>query len=586
MVATPTPTAKRLISQAYVKLDGTDLTSDIMADLLRVRVEGSVHLPDMAILEFDNSDLKWSEAERITIGQEIKVYFGDADLKSDEPVFAGEVAGMEIDVGMSGAIMMRIRGYDRAHRLHRGRITKVFKDVTDSDIAQEVASAVGLKCEVQNTPGKHPWVLQNNQTNWEFLQERAALHGYEVQVRDKTLVFKPPPSTEREAIDLEWNRELLSFRATMATGEQVNEVQVRGWDPLNKETVVGVASNAKNLPILDQGKNDGGQVAESAFQKPAKMVIARQPIYSQDQADRLAQTVLNELAGTFITAQGIAMGNPKLQLGSEVNLKSVGKQFTGKYMVTQITHRYEPDGYLIDFEVTGRRSTDLISLVSQREAPAMHVLTGVVSNSRDDETGPGIGRVKVKFPQLGDDIESYWCRLVAPGAGPDRGIEFIPEVDDEVLVVGSSMDNLYVLGGLWNSKDLPPYKSSAAAPSGSVEKRAIRTRTGHEILLDDGSSGGITIIDSTGNNKVQINTSDNSLKAEVNGDITIKSKTGSITIDAALGLTVKAGTNFSAEATGNAAIKGNGQASLEGTASAAVRTSGVATLSGSAVSLG
>jgi hypothetical protein len=143
-----------------------------------------------------------------------------------------------------------------------------------------------------------------------------------------------------------------------------------------------------------------------------------------------------------------------------------------------------------------------------------------------------------------------------------------------------------VLGGLWNSLDLPPYKSNEAAPSGSVEKRAIRTRTGHEILLDDGSSGGITIIDSTKNNKVHINTSDNSLTAEVNGDITIKSKTGSITIDAALGLTVKAGTNFSAEATGNAAIKGNGQASLEGTASAAVRTSGVATLSGSAVSLG
>ena len=212
----------------------------------------------------------------------------------------------------------------------------------------------------------------------------------------------------------------------------------------------------------------------------------------------------------------------------------------------------------------------------------MYLLQGLVSDTHDPED---LGRVMVKFPMLGDGIESDWCRLVALGGGKDRGIQFLPEVDDEVLLIGSSMHQLYVLGGLWNSLDLPPFKNSQAAPSGDVEKRVIRSRTGHQILIDDGSDGGITIVDSTGGNKVQIKTSDNSLLAEVTGDINLKA-TGSINIEATGSISLKATANLSAEANGTASVKANGQASLEGGGAVSVKAGGVATLSGSSVSLG
>jgi len=367
MVATATPTTRRLVTNVYIKLDGADLppAQDVMADLLRVRVDGSVHLPDLAVMEFDNSDFKWSNQDKFQLGQELKVYFGDADLHSDEPVFAGEVTRMEVDVGLSGAVMMRICGYDRAHLLHRGRINKVFLQTKDSDIAQQIAGELHLQSDVDPTPGVHKYVHQHNQTNWEFLQERAARYGFELLVRDKTLSFKRPPRTQPAPIDLAWHEHLLSFRATMTTGDQVNEVEVRGWDPVNKKEVVGVASSPEYLPVLDEGQTNGGDVAESAHHRQTKVIVVDQPVYDQEQAQHLAQAILNERAGTFITAQGLAEGDPHMKLGSEVNLKNVGKQFTGKYRVTQISHRYEPEGYKIDFEVTGRRSTDLISLVSQ-----------------------------------------------------------------------------------------------------------------------------------------------------------------------------------------------------------------------------
>ncbi|MPZ49089.1 MAG: VgrG-related protein [Dehalococcoidia bacterium] len=580
MVATPTE--KRLISQAYVKLDGANLGDDMMADLLRVRVDGSVHLPDLAILDFDNSDMKWSNPERIKIGQEIKVYFGDADLKSDEPVFTGEVTAIELDVGMGGSITMRIRCYDRAHRLHRGRHTRVFLQVKDSDIAVQIAGELGLQTDIQVTSGVEDWVLQNGQTNWEFLQERAARNGFELQVRDKSLVFKPPPSTERQPVTLRWNQELLSFRATMTTGDQVNRVEVRGWDPINKEVVIGTAERPKGLPKVGESRT-GGEVAQSAFQKPTTMLLSRQPIYDQEQAQRLAQSVLDELAGSFITAQGVAMGDPRLQLGSKVTMESIGTQFSGEYSVTQISHNYEPEGYTINFEVTGRRSTDLVSLMAPPSTPAVHVMMGKVDSTRDPRD---LGRVKVKLPVLGQDIVSDWCRVLSPGGGPDRGWQFLPEVDDEVLLIGDSMSNLCVLGGLWNSQDLPPSPNSEAAPSGQVNRRLIKSRTGHMILFEDSDDGGgITIVDGSGNNKMVIKTGDGSLTTQVNGDITFKS-VGAIKLEAGTSLSIKALTNITQEATGNVSIEATGQATLKAAGSARVEGGASASLSGASVSLG
>jgi phage protein D len=575
-----TPTEKRLIAQCYVSLDGTELRQEVMDDLLVARFEGSVHLPDLAILDFRNPDLRWTEAEQFKIGQAIEVNLGDRDVK--EIVFSGEITGVELDVTMSGAIELRVRAYDRAHRLHRGRFTKVYRNMTDSDIAAQIARDLGLQSDVTSTREVHEYVLQDNQSNWDFLQARANMLGFELQVRDKTLTFKPGPTSPGAPIDLAWREELLSFRARMTTGEQVSEVEVRGWDPINKKAVTGRAADPKGLPSIGETRN-GGEVANAAFHKKTPFLVARQPIYSQAQADQLAQTVLDEMAGTFVTAEGVALGNPKLRLGSEVNLKSVGKQFSGKYAVTQITHVYEPTGYRIEFEVTGRRSTDLVSLTTATPQVDSHILTGIVTNNKDDRD---IGRVKVKLPTLGPDVESNWCRIAAPGAGKDRGMEYLPEVDDEVLLMGSDINNLYVLGGLWSVIDEPPVKSGEAVEGGEVVKRTIKSRTGHEITLNDSTSEpSITIVDSTGDNKIFIDTRSNKLEISVNGDISIKGKQN-VEIEAGMAMSLKAGMGFEVTANLDAKITANTQLALEGMLNTGLRSGGAISISAPAIGLG
>src|SRR5437868_3604561 len=87
------------------------------------------------------------------------------------------------------------------------------------------------------------------------------------------------------------------------------------------------------------------------------------------------------------------------------------------------------------------------------------VVVGVVTNNQGDPDG--LGRVKVKFPWLSNEEESFWARVAAPMAGKERGFYFLPEVEDEVLVAFEQGDVRfpYVVGSLWNGKDAPPAKN-------------------------------------------------------------------------------------------------------------------------------
>src|SRR3712207_7582644 len=81
------------------------------------------------------------------------------------------------------------------------------------------------------------------------------------------------------------------------------------------------------------------------------------------------------------------------------------------------------------------------------------VTIGRVVNNLD---AMGEARVQVSLPWM-PGVEP-WARVAAPSAGSSRGMYFIPQVDDEVLVAFNHGDvsDAYILGSLWNALDRPP----------------------------------------------------------------------------------------------------------------------------------
>jgi len=129
------------------------------------------------------------------------------------------------------------------------------------------------------------------------------------------------------------------------------------------------------------------------------------------------------------------------------------------------------------------------------EAPAdgFAIAPGVVTNNLD---ALGEGRVQVRVTSV--PALEPWCRLATIGGGSGRGVVWVPQIDDEVLVAFAHNDSsaAYVLGGLWSTKDRPPL----TLPSDFLTKRVIKTGIagglGHEIELDDLEQS-ITITSST-----------------------------------------------------------------------------------------
>jgi uncharacterized protein involved in type VI secretion and phage assembly len=197
-------------------------------------------------------------------------------------------------------------------------------------------------------------------------------------------------------------------------------------------------------------------------------------------------------------------------------------------------------------------------LFPKQSARALGVAVGLVTNNQDPE---GLGRVKVKYPWLGDDDESYWARLVVPMAGNDRGTWFLPEVDDEVLIAfdQGSLDYPYVLGALWNGKDKPPESNS----DGKNNHRTIKSRSGHIIRMDDtDGSEKLEIIDKSGNNKIVVDSSQNSITIESGGDIKLTAK-GKVTLSGN-GVEIQSQADGSFKASGTLDVNANGQLNLKG----------------------
>jgi uncharacterized protein involved in type VI secretion and phage assembly len=187
------------------------------------------------------------------------------------------------------------------------------------------------------------------------------------------------------------------------------------------------------------------------------------------------------------------------------------------------------------------------------------VYPAIVTNNNDTEK---LARVKVKFPWLADDKESHWVRVASVGGGATRGLLWLPEVNDEVLVAFERGDfnRPYILGGLWNGKDAPP--DTASVKNGKVETRIIQTRVGHKIRLVDDSSGPlIEIVDSKGNTTIKMEEQTKKITITSKGDIDLTA-TGNLNLEGA-NVTVKAKTKLDMQGA-TADVKASGILNVKG----------------------
>lgn len=574
-----------------ITIEALPLPTSMRAALMGGTIEHQRNAPSMALLRFHDADTAILDDSTLTPGNRLSVKAaGASDAPDQRPattIFEGEIVAIEMGAAGGDMLTTCIRAYDKSHRLHRARQSRTFLNQRDGDIVKAVVGDHGLDARVDAGTTRRPWQCQHDQTDWDFILQLARENGCEVGMVDGTfrlaaegtLVSGPPTS-------LAYGEGLHDLRLRLSAAEQSSTVSVRGWDPTKKEPVKNTSGNPR--PESAPQGVDVKTVARK-FTQRENLDIDHAVTDAAIAKRRADATRANELS-TVVEAEGAALGNPLLRPGGRIKLEGIGDRLSGTYVLSSVRHEFGPDAFSTAFTITGCHDRSLLGVTrpgSLRRSGA-DVTAGAgpavatVTNINDPNTQ---GRVKVRLGWLGDDVESDWAPVVAPGAGPTSGLQLLPEVDDQVIVTFAHGDvrRPMVLGGLWNTTAAMP--SQDAVSSGSVVHRVWQSRSGHVLDFDDTSgSETVTITAKDGTSFTLGNGSQSQAKLTTGKATITLSPQGDVTIEAGKDLGLKAQGKVTIEGTAGVSVTSKATMEVAGTTTT-VKGDAMTTLKGGVIQI-
>ena len=168
-----------------IKTDGQEIDGGLIVDLLDLRIEQSIHLPDVTTIRFNDPEFKHFDATEFSIGNELVVELTNDEDEQHE-VFSGEVTGLSIEPGGGKSHELVITALGKGHRLARKVNVRSFTEMTDSDIIASIAADHSLQTDIDTTSTVHTYVLQS-ESDFEFLTRRALLLGFRWWISGSTL---------------------------------------------------------------------------------------------------------------------------------------------------------------------------------------------------------------------------------------------------------------------------------------------------------------------------------------------------------------------------------------------------------------
>ncbi len=354
----PTRVLPEVATPAFeIAVDGQPLSPEMAGVVEAIEVNDALQAPAMFSLRVNVLDSATQEVsgeilDLFKMKGEVTLAMG-LEEQTRTPMMVGEVTGLEPSFGGEGdGVMLTVTGLDRLHRLRFGRYRRSFLKMKDSDLAKTFASEAGLSVQADATTVAHSYLLQNNQSNLEFLAERAQWIHYEIACDDKTLLFRKSREKEAATLTLEYRRDLLWFTLRQRTNFQGSEVTVRGWDVKGKKAISAKAGLGDAFSKMG-GTQTGAEI--SALFGPSSLAIVDQAVLDASEAKVIATARFNALLEAFITGEGRCLGAPELRAGKTIEITGLGAPFDGIYYVTSSTHSIRAgQGYQTEFKV--RRS--------------------------------------------------------------------------------------------------------------------------------------------------------------------------------------------------------------------------------------
>jgi len=343
-----------------------------------------------------------------------------------------------------------------------------------SDIASSFEVTIGAPPPFQRVADYR----SAGESDFDFLRRLADDHQCFVRPLEKSLEIRHGFDDKRH--DLTWGKNLQAMTSRIVPRNSFHkgayyEFQRKAEISLNERTQDAPASGATNL--TDAVRQPGREL-QAAGVANLYETISRSSTLAEfrDALQREAERV----SGAAVTIEGSST-NIELLVGDTVDIQE-GSNFKldnppGTLGLVRVTHLFDGNHYTNTFTATPWVN------FSNAVQPARELLFGLTTGEVMDNVDPlGLGRIKVRLKdgiQARPELELF-ARYITPFAGNGRGIAFLPEVGDEVIVAFEEGDpeHPYILGSVWNGGDVSP---------GPTPKRIV-TKSGNAIVMDDAGS--------------------------------------------------------------------------------------------------
>ncbi len=381
---------------------------------------------------------------------------------------------------------------------------------------------------------------QYDETNWNFVNRMAAEYGeWCYYDGEKLNIGKPGAITQDFVIDGVQHFDMaISIKPSKHQMHHYNYEQHKAFDaPHQPGGGYGVFGDFAY------------QQSQATFTNPAQLL----PLKNVGSVGELNghRASLNSVTGSDLVRFHGRGENPNLTVGISVAVTGqklikpgqYKQESVGNYRVIGVTHTVDEIGnYANSFEAVPSSASQPPKNPYIRQPTALPEVATVVTN----EDPMQLGRVKVEFHWPNRIAgKSSWVRVAFPYTGSDRGMLFIPEKDDQVLLSyeANHVDFPVVVGSLYHKSPATNYWFD------NNEQKFIRTKGGNKIVFKEKQGKQELFI--TNANKKSTNLH---ISFEGDGTITLETK-GLITMKAK-NIKMKASQNIEMEATSKVSIKG------------------------------
>ncbi|MBC9913109.1 type VI secretion system Vgr family protein [Chitinophaga varians] len=448
-------------------------------------------------------------SSREMIGAAFGAHISGIGLKGDL-LFNGIVTSVETCRvnGDYGAVI--ISGYSPTIMLDSGPHCKTWENKSLKNIAQDVLkyfpqNQLAAKVDpLQKEPFEY--VVQYKETAWTFLQRLTAESGEWMFWDGRSLIIGPPPGDTKTK--LVYGSSLSDFSINL--NARPAQMQYMGWDYHNSELYT-------SLPKSENVGQKAGlnSLGEKVYEK-AQAVYSTQPKQwnfrfssSKKQQDDMA-TLYNAMESSKMVRLTGKSGHPGVAAGARIdisgnNVFNGDAEEFGEYLVTSSHHYVDTKGEYSN-HFTAIPSSVKLPPVAIPEAPVCEAQSAIVTDNHDPK---GLGRIRVKFHWMNGEEKTPWIRVTTPHAGGGKGMFFIPEAGEEVIVgfEGDSAIRPYIIGAVYHGQANNSFGNAAN------DIKALQTRSGNKIILND-KDGSVLVEDKDGNH----------MKMDGAGNITVKSK--------------------------------------------------------------